>query len=56
MEDVKNMFEICDNSSWVVFDELGRGTSPKDGTAVGAAVMEKMTKEKTATIEELFLT
>ena len=46
MEDVKNMFEICDNSSWVVLDELGRGTSPKDGTAVGAAVMEKMTKEK----------
>ncbi|GMH85492.1 hypothetical protein TL16_g10248, partial [Triparma laevis f. inornata] len=45
MEDVKNMFEICDDKSWVVFDELGRGTSPKDGTAVGAAVMEKMAKD-----------
>ena len=46
MEDVKDMLEGCGQGSLVIVDELGRGTSPRDGTAIAAAVLEAMAEKK----------
>jgi len=45
-EDVTEMFASCDSDSLVFIDELGRGTSPADGTALAGAVLESMCEKQ----------
>lgn len=42
MEDLAALFRCSGSKSLVFVDELGRGTSPKDGTTLAGAVLEKM--------------
>ena len=44
MGDVAALFRSCGEKSLVFVDELGRGTSPKDGTCLAGAVLEAMAK------------
>lgn len=41
MDDVGMILKDCTQSSIVMVDELGRGTSARDGTALGAALLEE---------------
>jgi predicted GIY-YIG superfamily endonuclease len=45
MADVAALFRCCTNKSLVFVDELGRGTSPRDGTRLSGAVLEAMATE-----------
>eukprot|EP00548_Thalassiothrix_antarctica_P007419 CAMPEP_0194140440 /NCGR_PEP_ID=MMETSP0152-20130528/9984_1 /TAXON_ID=1049557 /ORGANISM="Thalassiothrix antarctica, Strain L6-D1" /LENGTH=1402 /DNA_ID=CAMNT_0038838687 /DNA_START=399 /DNA_END=4607 /DNA_ORIENTATION=+ len=40
--DIASLLRCCTANSLVFVDELGRGTSPRDGTGIAAAVMEEM--------------
>ena len=42
MLDVSALMRVCGENSLVFVDELARGTSPKDGTSLAAAILEKM--------------
>ena len=42
MGDIAALLRSCGQDSLVFVDELGRGTSPKDGTSIAAAVLEAM--------------
>ena len=42
MGDVAALFRSCGERSLVFVDELARGTSPRDGTVLAAAVLEEM--------------
>jgi len=42
MGDVAALLRSCGDRSLVFVDEIGRGTSPKDGTCLAAAILEKM--------------
>ena len=42
MGDVAALLRSCGARSLVFVDEIGRGTSPKDGTCLAAAILEKM--------------
>ena len=42
MADVAALLRCCTSKSLVFVDELGRGTSPRDGTRLSAAVLEAM--------------
>ena len=42
MGDVAALMRACGEDSLVFVDELGRGTSPKDGTSLAGAVLEAM--------------
>ena len=42
MGDVAALLRSCGDRSVVFVDEIGRGTSPKDGTCLAAAILEKM--------------
>ena len=42
--DIASLMRSCGSSSLVFVDELGRGTSPKDGTRIAGAVLEAMAK------------
>ena len=44
MGDISALLRACSNKSLVFVDELGRGTSPKDGTSLAGAVLEDMAK------------
>ena len=44
MGDVASLLRCCGPKSLVFVDELGRGTSPKDGTRLAGAVLEAMAK------------
>jgi hypothetical protein len=44
MGDVAALLRCCGSKSLVFVDELGRGTSPKDGTRLAAAVLEEMAR------------
>ncbi|KAL7495396.1 hypothetical protein ACHAWT_003896 [Skeletonema menzelii] len=42
MGDVAALLRSCGDRSLVFVDEIGRGTSPKDGTCLAAAILERM--------------
>ncbi|KAL7568419.1 hypothetical protein ACA910_012136 [Epithemia clementina (nom. ined.)] len=42
MVDVASMLSSCGSRSLVFVDELGRGTSPRDGTRIAGAILEEM--------------
>ena len=42
MGEIAALMRLCTSSSLVFVDELGRGTSPKDGTIIAGAVLEEM--------------
>jgi len=42
MGDVSALLRSCGEHSLVFVDEIGRGTSPKDGTSLAGAILEKM--------------
>lgn len=42
MGDIAALLRSCGNKSLVFVDELGRGTSPRDGTCLAGAVLEAM--------------
>ncbi|GKY93031.1 hypothetical protein MPSEU_000271400 [Mayamaea pseudoterrestris] len=42
MEDIASLLRSCGDRSLVFVDELARGTSPRDGTVLAAAVLEEM--------------
>lgn len=42
MEDIAALLRSCGERSLVFVDELARGTSPRDGTVLAAAVLEEM--------------
>ena len=44
MGDVAALLRSCGERSLVFVDELGRGTSPRDGTRLAAAVLEEMAR------------
>jgi hypothetical protein len=44
MGDIAALMRCCGPRSFVFVDELGRGTSPKDGTRLAGAVLEAMAK------------
>ena len=44
MGDIAALFRCCGQKSLVFVDELGRGTSPRDGTRLAGAVLEAMAK------------
>ena len=41
MDDVALLFRECSRDSLVLVDELGRGTSAREGAALGAAVVRE---------------
>ena len=45
MGDIAALMRSCGKLSLVFVDELGRGTSPKDGTVIAGAVLEEMAKK-----------
>lgn len=42
MEDISSLLRCCGEKSLVFVDEIGRGTSPFDGTRLAAAILEYM--------------
>jgi hypothetical protein len=44
MSDIASLLRCCGPRSLVFVDELGRGTSPRDGTRLAGAVLESMAK------------
>lgn len=42
MQNIINMLEQVDNNSLVLLDELGAGTDPQEGSALGRAILEEM--------------
>ncbi len=42
MGDVASLLRTCGDRSLVFVDEIGRGTSPKDGTSLAGAILEHM--------------
>ena len=46
MEDIAALMRCCGSNSLIFVDELGRGTSPQDGTRLAGAVLEAMAKQE----------
>lgn len=50
MNRIKDFINKADKDSLVLMDELGAGTDPKEGAALGIAIMEKLGQKKAITI------
>lgn len=50
MNNINNFLESADNNSLILLDELGVGTDPREGAALGIAVLEKLKSKKAVTI------
>ena len=50
LENLKTVIEHADEESLVLLDELGTGTDPTEGSALAAAVLEYVTKQRSLTI------
>jgi DNA mismatch repair ATPase MutS/predicted GIY-YIG superfamily endonuclease len=46
MGDIAALFRSCGKKSLIFVDEIGRGTSPEDGTSLAGAVLESMSEAK----------
>ena len=42
MGDIASLLRQCGTNSLIFVDEIGRGTSPKDGTCLAGAVLEEI--------------
>jgi len=42
---INSFLEHCDNNTLIIIDELGTGTDPKDGAAIGRALIEYILKK-----------
>ncbi len=45
IKNVADIFERAQSSTLILLDELGRATDPKDGTALGCAILEELFKK-----------
>ena len=45
MGDISSLLRTCGRQSLVFVDEIGRGTSPKDGTSLAGAILERMAQD-----------
>ena len=45
MGDCSSLLRACGTQSLVFVDEIGRGTSPKDGTSLAGAILERMAED-----------
>ncbi|HNX00270.1 MAG TPA: Smr/MutS family protein [Candidatus Cloacimonadota bacterium] len=43
---IKDMMENADSASLILIDEIGAATDPEQGSALGQAIMEKLTEKK----------
>jgi len=50
MTRIKNFLHRANKESLVLMDELGAGTDPKEGAALGIAIMDKLREKKATTI------
>jgi len=53
MNNINNFLESADSKSLILLDELGVGTDPQEGAALGIAILEKLKSKKS--IKELCL-
>jgi len=50
MNNINNFLESADSKSLILLDELGVGTDPREGAALGIAILEKLKSKKAVTI------
>ncbi len=50
MKNIISILEQADRTSLILLDELGAGTDPQEGAALGVAILDTLTKEKGLTL------
>lgn len=50
MNNIRNYLEAADSKSLVLLDELGAGTDPREGAALGISILEKLKTKNAITI------
>src|SRR6056297_918714 len=50
MNNINNFLESADSKSLILLDELGVGTDPREGAALGIAILEKLKSKRAVTI------
>ena len=50
MNNIRNYLESADSKSLVLLDELGAGTDPREGAALGISILEKLKSKNAITI------